>query len=108
MPMEFAVIRPGGDSGEILCQTPGFSPERATEKLPLSKGYELWSCADQELLQEKEGLIRQLREAQDANQAKEAFLSSMSHDIRTPMNAIIGMTALAKSTLTKRPGWRTP
>ena len=33
--------------------------------------------------------------AQSANKAKSTFLSSMSHDIRTPMNAIIGFTTLA-------------
>ncbi len=33
--------------------------------------------------------------AKEANQAKSEFLSAMSHDIRTPMNAIMGMTALA-------------
>ena len=38
-----------------------------------------------------------LRDAEAANQAKSRFLSSMSHDIRTPMNAIIGMTAIALS-----------
>ncbi|MCD2493395.1 PAS domain-containing protein [Lacrimispora sp. NSJ-141] len=36
-----------------------------------------------------------LDQARKANQAKSEFLSAMSHDIRTPMNAIMGMTALA-------------
>lgn len=35
------------------------------------------------------------QDAIQANQAKSEFLSSMSHDIRTPMNAIIGMTEIA-------------
>lgn len=33
--------------------------------------------------------------AEHANRAKSEFLSNMSHDIRTPMNAIVGMTAIA-------------
>ena len=37
------------------------------------------------------------KEALDATKAKSLFLSNMSHDIRTPMNAIIGMTAIAMS-----------
>ncbi len=38
-------------------------------------------------------------EAVHANKAKSEFLSSMSHDIRTPMNAIIGMTEIAQRNL---------
>ncbi len=34
-------------------------------------------------------------EAEQANMAKSSFLASMSHDIRTPMNAIVGMTEIA-------------
>jgi signal transduction histidine kinase/CheY-like chemotaxis protein len=36
--------------------------------------------------------------AEDANQAKSAFLATMSHEIRTPMNGVIGMTSLLLDT----------
>lgn len=39
------------------------------------------------------------READEANRAKSEFLSNMSHDIRTPMNAIVGMTAIATANI---------
>ena len=40
-----------------------------------------------------------MREAEEANRAKTSFLFSMSHDIRTPMNAIVGFTNIAKKSL---------
>ena len=43
-----------------------------------------------------------LKLAKDANHAKSDFLARMSHDIRTPMNAITGMTAIAKNYLDDR------
>ena len=44
-------------------------------------------------------LVVAAREAETANKAKTDFLSTMSHDIRTPMNAIIGLTAIAERNL---------
>ncbi len=44
-------------------------------------------------------LDRARREATKANKAKSEFLSSMSHDIRTPMNGIVGMTAIAMANI---------
>ncbi len=47
--------------------------------------------------EQKKILAEALAEAQKANIAKTTFLNNMSHDIRTPMNAIIGFTSLAIS-----------
>ena len=51
----------------------------------------------EELERDNAELRAALHEAEEANQAKSRFLSNMSHDIRTPMNAIVGMTAIGLS-----------
>lgn len=48
-----------------------------------------------ESLAQNQALTEALAEAQHANTSKTMFLSNMSHDIRTPMNAIIGFTNMA-------------
>ncbi|MCM1267637.1 MAG: response regulator [Bacteroidales bacterium] len=52
--------------------------------------------------EQKEILAEALAEAQHANHAKTTFLNNMSHDIRTPMNAIIGFTSLAAAHIDSR------
>ena len=51
----------------------------------------------EERIRLQEALDTALSEAESANKAKSVFLSNMSHDIRTPMNAIMGFTDLAES-----------
>ena len=46
-------------------------------------------------MEKKSVLEEALQQTNKANRAKTAFLSNMSHDIRTPMNAIIGFTNIA-------------
>ena len=52
-----------------------------------------------ELAKKNEQLKEAISREEQANAAKSDFLSRMSHDIRTPMNAIIGMTTIARMNL---------
>ena len=49
-----------------------------------------------------QALSEAVQAAETANRAKSTFLSNMSHDIRTPMNAIIGFTTLAVSNIDEK------
>lgn len=108
----------------IACELSGYpaeglksaNPEQIVKKLevstvPLDDGHELWilDTADNRLLHIAElehmnaALEEALRAAETANHAKSSFLSNMSHDIRTPMNAIIGMTSIGLAHIDEKP-----
>ncbi len=75
--------------------------EKSNESFVLSG----FRCIDDMVRREqeqKETLAEALAEANHANHAKTIFLNNMSHDIRTPMNAIIGFTSLAASHIERR------
>lgn len=54
---------------------------------------------DQQEEELRNSLELTVKQAESASIAKSAFLSNMSHDIRTPMNAIVGLTAIASENL---------
>lgn len=96
MVKEFAIIKVTGNKPEYIYTSPMFNSDDITEKTALQDGIQIWFSGDDTLAEEKEVLKKQLEEMERENQLKESFLSNMSHDIRTPMNAIIGMTAIAQ------------
>lgn len=70
------------------------------ELIPADRGQEIAVLtditADKEIQQ---SLLDAMQRAENASQAKNDFLSAMSHDIRTPMNGVMGMTAIAAAHL---------
>ena len=57
--------------------------------------YFIYQKSKEEERKQKQLLLEAAEKADAANQAKSTFLLNMSHDIRTPMNAIIGFTNIA-------------
>lgn len=70
------------------------------ELIPADLGQEIVVLTD--ITKDKDiqsSLVEAMQHAEAGNKAKNEFLSAMSHDIRTPMNGIIGMTAIAAANL---------
>lgn len=77
------------------------SAEKSWDKIPsyYSVGLDITKEREEEARQRK-ALEDAYELARISNEAKTNFLSSMSHDIRTPMNAIMGMAYIAQANLT--------
>jgi len=103
---ERACVMAGLEMEQLLAANP-IQVINGLESIPvrLDDNHELWILDSAENRKhrmaelEKMNLALEdaLKAAEAANEAKSAFLSNMSHDIRTPMNAIVGMTSIGLS-----------
>ncbi len=100
---EAACALTGIAADELLQSDPyKVTEELEVTKIPFDSTHFLWILDTVhnymqrllELERSNKTLEDALRAAEDANRSKSSFLSNMSHDIRTPMNAIMGMTSI--------------
>lgn len=99
---------------QLLHTNPAHILENQTiKRIALDTLHELWILESdhqspcqtvlEQLRRQNAELSEALRACEEENRAKSSFLSNMSHDIRTPMNAIMGMTAIGLSHIDEKP-----
>jgi PAS domain-containing protein len=82
------------ENGKILCKQMDYSWLDRDERVILAVRTDISSSYERDQQQLAQMSAAKL-EADRANEAKSSFLSSMSHDMRTPLNAVLGFTDLA-------------
>ena len=89
------------EDGEMYWCTADFTVGEAENGVPKIAVMTIRSIQDimDTAEEQKKALESALERANNANNAKTIFLSNMSHDIRTPMNAILGYTTIAESAI---------
>ena len=96
--LEYLSIRKG------WCRASFIIVKRDEEGIPVQVEFvvENISAEREKELEAKEALEKAYEAANKANASKSAFLNNMSHDIRTPMNAIVGFSAIASAHIDDR------
>ncbi|WP_242847430.1 hybrid sensor histidine kinase/response regulator [Dorea sp. D27] len=98
--MEVVVTPPGGEEKILTVTFSYISGEDSWDGIPsiYSVGIDI---TEDRIEQERQHVALEdaYQSLKSANSAKTDFLSAISHDIRTPMNAVIGMTAIAEANL---------
>lgn len=83
--------------GQIYIRCGGVPDHKAKGNLCRLKGYHQDITETMVTRKEQEkALLEALMQANEANRAKTEFLSHMSHDIRTPINGILGMLSISE------------
>ena len=95
-----AVVLPEASFSWTFCpvSTHGVVRGYATDMTSVHKAQQALQLSADQLLQSNQRLDQALDEAKESARAKTAFLATISHELRTPMNGVIGMTSLLMET----------
>ena len=98
--LEFRVIRSDGQVRDLQGRAVVFRDQDGRATRVMGANYDVTECRQikRELAEERESRQEAMRRAEHANLAKSQFLVNMSHEMSTPMNAVMGLSYLLEQT----------